>query len=112
LRRASDVEPEPETPSTGSHLLKITERQYEVLVLLARGYPIKTVSRLLNISVATAKTHACTLYQRLHVRNKGEAVYVALQRGAKLSWQGPAAATPIRGAAQLVDCAAVCQVAA
>lgn len=112
LRRASDAAPEPETPSVGSHLLNITERQYEVLALLARGYPIKTVSRLLNISVATAKTHACTLYQRLHVRNKGEAVYVALQRGAKLSWPGPAAATPIRGAAQLVDCTAVCQVAA
>jgi len=78
-----------ETPAAGSHLLNITERQYEVLALLARGYPIKTVSRLLNISVATAKTHACTLYQRLHVRNKGEAVYVALQRGATLNWPGP-----------------------
>ena len=58
-------------------------------MLLARGYPIKTVSRVLNISVATAKTHACTLYQRLQVRNKGEAVYVALQRGATLNWPGP-----------------------
>lgn len=72
--------------AAGAQLLKITPRQYEVLVLLARGYPIKTVSRLLNISVATAKTHACTLYQRLHVKNKGEAVYAALQRGAKLDW--------------------------
>ena len=62
------------------------ERQYEVLVLLARGYPIKTVSRMLNISVATVKSHACTLYQRLKVRNKGEAVYAALQRGATLEW--------------------------
>ena len=81
-----------ETPTIGAHLLNITERQYEVLALLARGYPIKTVSRLLNISVATTKTHACTLYQRLQVRNKGEAVYVALQRGAMLNWPGPAAA--------------------
>ncbi|QET05604.1 response regulator transcription factor [Cupriavidus pauculus] len=86
----------PETPAAGAHLLNITERQYEVLALLARGYPIKTVSRLLNISVATAKTHACTLYQRLHVRNKGEAVYVALQRGATLNWAGPTA-TPRPG---------------
>jgi len=81
-----------ETPTIGAHLLNITERQYEVLALLARGYPIKTVSRLLNISVATTKTHACTLYQRLQVRNKGEAVYVALQRGAMLNWPGPVAA--------------------
>jgi DNA-binding NarL/FixJ family response regulator len=72
--------------TAGAQLLKITPRQYEVLTLLARGYPIKTVSRMLNISVATAKTHACTLYQRLHVKNKGEAVYAALQRGATLDW--------------------------
>ncbi len=57
--------------TAGAQLLKITPRQYEVLVLLSRGYPIKTVSRMLNISVATAKTHACTLYQRLQVKNKG-----------------------------------------
>ncbi|CAG9181926.1 response regulator transcription factor [Cupriavidus pampae] len=87
----------PETPAAGAHLLNITERQYEVLTLLARGYPIKTVSRLLNISVATAKTHACTLYQRLHVRNKGEAVYVALQRGATLNWAGPTPQAPRPG---------------
>ena len=69
-----------------AEMLKITPRQYEVLVLLARGYPIKTVSRMLNISVATVKSHACTLYQRLKVRNKGEAVYAALQRGSTLEW--------------------------
>lgn len=82
--------------SAGAQLLQITPRQYEVLVLLARGYPIKTVSRMLNISVATAKTHACTLYQRLHVKNKGEAVYAALQRGATLEWEAGAPPAPIR----------------
>ncbi|OZI59590.1 response regulator transcription factor [Bordetella genomosp. 11] len=77
--------------TAGAQLLKITPRQYEVLVLLSRGYPIKTVSRMLNISVATAKTHACTLYQRLQVKNKGEAVYTALQRGATLDWDSSGA---------------------
>jgi DNA-binding NarL/FixJ family response regulator len=93
-RDASRPEVDVETPSLGAHLLNITERQYEVLVLLARGYPIKTISRALNISAATAKTHACTLYQRLQVRNKGEAVYEALRRGAKLNWPGPQIAVP------------------
>lgn len=99
-----------ETPAAGAHLLNITERQYEVLALLARGYPIKTVSRLLNISVATAKTHACTLYQRLHVRNKGEAVYVALQRGASLNWAGPTA-RPTHIARPLLNAREVCEAA-
>ncbi|WP_420997519.1 response regulator transcription factor [Cupriavidus sp. 30B13] len=75
-----------ETAYDEAEMLQITPRQYEVLVLLARGHPIKTVSRMLNISVATVKSHACTLYQRLKVRNKGEAVYAALQRGASLEW--------------------------
>jgi DNA-binding NarL/FixJ family response regulator len=98
LRPGQPISSAPAAPSNGlplveeepsydeAEMLKITPRQYEVLVLLARGYPIKTVSRMLNISVATVKSHACTLYQRLKVRNKGEAVYAALQRGATLEW--------------------------
>lgn len=83
-----------ETAYDEAEMLQITPRQYEVLVLLARGHPIKTVSRMLNISVATVKSHACTLYQRLKVRNKGEAVYAALQRGASLEWVSGDEAAP------------------
>lgn len=69
-----------------SEMLGLTPRQYEVLVLLARGYPMKTVGRYLNISVATAKAHTETLYQRLDVHNRNAAVYAAVSRGAKLGW--------------------------
>ena len=69
-----------------SEMLGLTPRQYEVLVLLARGYPLKTVGRYLNISVATAKAHTETLYQRLDVHNRNAAVYAAVSRGAKLGW--------------------------
>ena len=69
-----------------SELLGLTPRQYEVLVLLSRGYPMKTVGRYLNISVATAKAHTETLYQRLDVHNRNAAVYAAVSRGAKLGW--------------------------
>ena len=61
--------------------LDVTPRQFEVLSLLAKGHPIKTVARRMEISVATAKTHASSLYQRLGVTNKTQAVYVARQRG-------------------------------
>ena len=69
-----------------SQLLGLTPRQYEVLVLLARGYPMKKVGRALNISVATAKAHTETLYQRLDVHNRNAAVYAAVTRGATLGW--------------------------
>ncbi|MFJ4290898.1 DNA-binding response regulator [Cupriavidus sp. NPDC089707] len=67
-----------------ARLLGLTPRQYEILVLLARGYPAKTISRQLNVSVATVKCHCNALYKALGVRSKGEAVHVALQRGARL----------------------------
>jgi DNA-binding NarL/FixJ family response regulator len=69
-----------------AQILQITPRQYEVLVLLARGYPIKMVSRHLNISLATAKAHTETLYQRLGAHNRNQAVYKAVSRGATLGW--------------------------
>ncbi|HEY9279461.1 MAG TPA: response regulator transcription factor [Eoetvoesiella sp.] len=77
---------DPSVAVTEAEMLRITPRQYEVLVLLARGYPIKTVSRHLNISVSTAKAHTETLYQRLDVNNRSEAVYAAFARGATLGW--------------------------
>lgn len=79
---------EPTTrPEPKEHeMLGLTPRQYEVLVLLARGYPMKMVGRCLNISVATAKAHTETLYQRLDVHNRNAAVYAAVSRGAKLGW--------------------------
>lgn len=70
-----------------AQMLRITPRQYEVLVLLARGYPMKTVSRHLNISVATAKAHTETLYQRLGAHNRNQAVYTAVSHGATLGWK-------------------------
>lgn len=69
-----------------SAMLGLTPRQYEVLVLLARGHPMKTVGRYLNISVATAKAHTEMLYQRLDVHNRNAAVYAAVSRGATLGW--------------------------
>jgi len=69
-----------------SELLGLTPRQYEVLVLLSKGYPIKTVGRTMNISAATAKAHAEALYQRLDVNSRNAAVYKAILRGATLGW--------------------------
>ncbi|MGT2428959.1 LuxR C-terminal-related transcriptional regulator [Cupriavidus basilensis] len=41
-----------------AQILGLTPRQYEVLVLLARGHPLKVISRELNISVPTVKPRA------------------------------------------------------
>lgn len=69
-----------------AELLGLTKRQYEVLVLLAEGFPLKTIAKQLNISVATAKSHTESLYQRLNVNNRNAAVYTAVNMGASLCW--------------------------
>lgn len=76
----------PELVNQEARMLNVTPRQYEVLVLLARGYPLKKVSRELDISLATAKTHTEALYQRLAVNNRNAAVYSAIAKGATLGW--------------------------
>ncbi|EAP72855.1 NarP [Ralstonia solanacearum UW551] len=65
-------------------MLGLTQRQYEILVLLSRGHPVKTISRMLGISEATTKAHINALYRRLEVRSRTEAIFVATQRGAML----------------------------
>lgn len=65
-------------------LLGLSARQYEVLVLLAQGLPIKVICRHLGISMATTKGHIEAAYQRLGAHNRNEAVFIALARGAKL----------------------------
>lgn len=83
--------------SQAAERLNVSLRQYEVLVLLSRGHSVKGVGRLLGISEATVKTHACTLYRRLNVRNKSEAVYAAMRLGIPLELQGGASAEASAG---------------
>ena len=79
--------PAKEIPQNEAEMLGLTPRQYEVLQLLARGLPLKSIAKELTISAATAKAHTETLYQRLNVHNRNEAVFAALSRGAQLGME-------------------------
>lgn len=74
----------PDVVKQEAALLHLTPRQYGVLALMAKGYPLKKISRELAISVATVKTHTEAVYQRLGVNNRTAAVYAATSRGATL----------------------------
>lgn len=54
-------------------LSSLSERQHEVLMLLAAGESNKEIGRLLNISVGTVKAHLETLFRRLDVKNRTQA---------------------------------------
>lgn len=80
------IAPKSQSDLNEAQLLGLTNRQYEVLVLLAQGHPLKTVAKQLHISLGTIKSHTETLYQRLNVNNRNAAVYTAVARGATLGW--------------------------
>jgi DNA-binding NarL/FixJ family response regulator len=53
---------------------KLSQREREVLGLLARGYAFKEVSDALGISVTTVGTHIRHIYEKLHVHSRAQAV--------------------------------------
>ncbi|MBC7204259.1 MAG: response regulator transcription factor [Pusillimonas sp.] len=75
------------SPVNEAELLGLTRRQYEVLVLLSRGHALKSVARILNISLGTTKAHTESVYQRLGAHNRNQAVYLARSKGATLNWE-------------------------
>ena len=60
-------------PSSPQALLALSERQREVLKLLAAGESNKEIGRNLNISAATVKAHLEALFRRLDVKNRTQA---------------------------------------
>jgi ATP/maltotriose-dependent transcriptional regulator MalT len=52
----------------------LTEREVQVLALLAQGYSNKTIARKLVLTEGTVKAHAHNIYAKLAVSTRGEAV--------------------------------------
>ena len=59
----------------------LTERELEVLALLAQGMPNKEIATHLVISERTAKFHVSSIMGKLGATNRTEAVSLAAQRG-------------------------------
>ena len=65
----------------GAALESLTDRENEVLQLLAMGLANKQIAATLGISEHTVKFHVSSIYARLNVTNRAEAVRVGIQRG-------------------------------
>ncbi|MBN2043793.1 MAG: response regulator transcription factor [Anaerolineales bacterium] len=59
----------------------LTERELQVLDLLAEGYANKQISLELGISEHTVKFHVSSIYTKLNVSNRAEAVRMGIQNG-------------------------------
>jgi DNA-binding NarL/FixJ family response regulator len=61
--------------------IELTARQRSVLELIVRGESVKQTARTLGIAVKTVENTQSRLYRRLGVRNRSQAVAVAMQSG-------------------------------
>jgi DNA-binding NarL/FixJ family response regulator len=65
--------------SDSYHLL--TDREKEILHLLAEGRSNKEVATLLDVGVSTVETHRANLMQKLNLHNTAEIVLYAVRKG-------------------------------
>jgi DNA-binding NarL/FixJ family response regulator len=59
----------------------LSDREKEILELVARGFSTMEAGELLNISVNTVRSHIKRCYEKLEVHSKNEAVYEATRMG-------------------------------
>jgi DNA-binding NarL/FixJ family response regulator len=69
------------TAVTSAPMASLTPREREVLALLAQGLANKMIAPRLGISEHTVKTHVAAVYEKLHARNRAEAVVAAARQG-------------------------------
>jgi len=62
----------------------LTPRESDVLRMLARGQTYETAASSLNLSINTVRTHVRSIYEKLEVTTKTEAVLEGLRRGLTL----------------------------
>jgi DNA-binding NarL/FixJ family response regulator len=57
-----------------SEVEKLTKREQEILALLAKGYLYKEIADHLSISLSTVRAHLHTVYEKMHVQSRTQAV--------------------------------------
>ncbi|WP_433469029.1 response regulator [Spirillospora sp. CA-128828] len=75
VRRPGPVQPPP------ARLTGLTEREREVLTLIARGLSNAELAEHLHLSPATVKTHIGHLLAKLHARDRAQLVIAAYESG-------------------------------
>jgi DNA-binding NarL/FixJ family response regulator len=60
-------------PPSSSQLENLTQREQEILTLLARGYQYREIAESVGVKLETVRSHIKHIYDKLHVRSRTEA---------------------------------------
>ena len=71
----------PDSPLASSPMAMLSDREAEVLRLVAQGYVNKEIAQKLGVGAATVSTHIKNLYRKLAVHTRVQVVKVAKERG-------------------------------
>src|SRR5437588_3793421 len=67
--------------NAGRSTEKLSEREFDVLRLAARGLPNKEIATRLGLSVRTVHSHLANIFLKMQVGSRTEAVLLALRQG-------------------------------
>lgn len=68
-------------PDGGAHHDRLSDREFEILGLIAAGKPPREIAAELNLSVKTVATHRARLLMKLGLKNNAEIVQYAIENG-------------------------------
>jgi DNA-binding NarL/FixJ family response regulator len=77
VQQPANSTPERET----ENIFQLSEREKEILQLLSEGLEYKQIGERTFISPNTVKKHCISIYQKLHVNSKAQALRIAYTKG-------------------------------
>jgi DNA-binding NarL/FixJ family response regulator len=81
IQHQATLPPAEPPEESNPRLLELTQRELEILELIAEGRGNPEIARILNITENTVMKHASHIMAKLRVRNRTEAAFIYLRSG-------------------------------
>lgn len=72
---------QPVSATAPEESVSLSARENEVLQLVAKGFSLGEVAQIMHVALTTTRTHARSIYRKLEVNSRGEAVFEAQRLG-------------------------------